>query len=516
MFNKRVLMRGGLSTALSAVFIAIVIVLNAVAVWAVEVYPIKIDMTRAGLFKIEANVLELLNSMEKEVIIYLPKTENQMTVNKKGADILVDTSLKNMVMQSNGMLSIEYVDAKVYPDFFTEYLQKQVMDRTMLFVVCEDNIKDNIDDNIEDGSNAEDSVQKRFKVVDVRELFSWRADAYGFESVIDGYKAEQVIASSIKFVTSDDLPPVGFVKGHGEYDALRLKNVFTSNNYLVKNVDLSISSDEIGIGIDVDDKMFALVIVNPEVDFSDDEIKKISDYVYYGGNLMVFLSSTVGSLPKLESYLMTCGIEVINESVYDLSYFVENNIRMVVPTIVQSTGTYKNPYIGTSLTNDTKLIVPFSKPLKPMFAVKGSRYVFEILKSSNSAYANPITESGSAADPAEAGENKVFDLALSYYEERYENNVRYESKVLVCGGMMAEDSLLNAANYANNTFIANAIAYFRGNVKDDTIIVPKPMETNTLKMDANTFWIISSVLVGGIPLTILFIGMVVYLRRRHR
>lgn len=76
-------------------------------------------------------------------------------------------------------------------------------------------------------------------------------------------------------------------------------------------------------------------------------------------------------------------------------------------------------------------------------------------------------------------------------------------------------NILNDTAYNNSEFIINYINKLTGN-ESNISIVPKNLESVTITMTDQQIAIVKNVIVVIIPCLIIFIGIIVFVRRRNR
>ena len=103
------------------------------------------------------------------------------------------------------------------------------------------------------------------------------------------FNAEEPMTTAIEYVTANKVPRVYLISNHNEKGS--------SSNPL----DISVS--------DIPDDASCLVINNPDVDYSEDEISKLIRYSDRGGRLLIVTDKELSDKPNLKRFISAFGLE---------------------------------------------------------------------------------------------------------------------------------------------------------------------------------------------------------------
>ena len=124
---------------------------------------------------------------------------------------------------------------------------------------------------------------------------------------IAGLAYEKRLTEALVYVTQTDVPVVGVLQGHGELTADTLQNMtdfLTSNNYETRALSLR-DGDTLA---DVD----LLLIADPQLDLTENELAQIKAFAEAGGSLFVLRDYTDPlDLPNYRSLLTNYGVTPI-------------------------------------------------------------------------------------------------------------------------------------------------------------------------------------------------------------
>lgn len=245
---------GAYSVTTAMIAIAAVVLVNLLAAEIPSKYT-TFDVTADRLYSLSNETKNLLDGLQEDVTIYILANEGSQ-----------DTTLQKTLEQYadfSGHIELSYVDPLVNPKFHTQYTDS-TLTRNSLIVVGE----------------------KRNKVVDYSSVYETDVDYTTYQTTVTGYDGEGQVTSSISYVTSDDMPKMYLMEGHGElaletdfYDTIAKANIdYESINLLQHD---SIPEDAQGI-----------VINAPTSDFSADDADKVIDYLEKGGNALIITTWT--------------------------------------------------------------------------------------------------------------------------------------------------------------------------------------------------------------------------------
>jgi hypothetical protein len=136
---------------------------------------------------------------------------------------------------------------------------------------------------------------------------------YGEPPTVRAFKGEQAITSAVLEITEEKQSKLYFVTGHGEPD-LKGEEVTAFSGYAGR---LNLKIDPVNLNsVDaVPADATGLIIFGPKVDYSEREIKLVSDFwTEKNGSLFVLLGPS-GKTPRLDAFLAEQGIAPRNDLV---------------------------------------------------------------------------------------------------------------------------------------------------------------------------------------------------------
>lgn len=457
------------SAPIIAAAVIIVVLANVFVTMLTDKFPIKIDLTTNKMYELSDRTKEYLKNYDTPVDIYIlagesEQDENIRAVLDKYATSCKSIRLTNINMSSNPTFGKKYVTG-------TASLQANSV--------------------IVDGGD-------RFKMYTMNDLYGVNAQTGMYTSL----NVENRITSALKYVSSDTALGAYIVKGHNEMEIDGAKSVIEAENYTVKEINTltdNIPSDA-----------SLLIIAKPTADFSKEEISKLDAYLLNGGQMQVYFDVESQNLQNLYGYLSgVWGIEVNDNVVIetDISKSVSlagTSMSLVVPVVKQS------EFTESIIKNQRTLAYfPYSKSLTQKWETNGNLSVTPILTSSEKSYTTTNYENVTKTGKEQEGEFIVGALAA---------DTKHNSSVYVSGNTMLlsidRSTLTDNYGLANYDYLINLINYTLGN-DDNFTVNEKTLVDNVITVSAMGERIVFALVVILIPVVLLAIGVIIWIKRRH-
>ena len=253
-----------------------------------------------------------------------------------------------------------------------------------------------------------------------------------------------------------------------------------------------------------------LIVAKPTADFSKEEITKLDSYLQKGGNIQVYLDVDSKNLTNLYDYLKSSwGIGVSDNLVIetDTSKSVSlsgSSMSLVVPNV-------KSYEFTDSIIDNQRTLAyfPYSRLITQEFESNGDISVTPVLTSSEKAYTTSNYENVSKVGGEQDGEYPVSELSV---------DAKHASSVYVSGNTMLltidETTLTNNYGLANYDYFMNLTNFMIGNEESFTVD-EKTLVNNVITLSDLGQKIIFAFVVIIIPITVLIIGLVIWIKRRN-
>lgn len=473
-FNNNKFKYGGYTTLMTAMVLATVIILN--LIMEIDVFNKKFDLTANKFYTLSSESKNLIENVNKKVTI--------VGLYRQGQDDSFTRQIKEILGQyksASNNIDIQYIDPELHPGYVTKYKEGKDLASNSIIV--------------ESGN--------KYKVLGQYDLVEYDySNPYG-EPQATSVKAEQSITSAILFVTAEKNPTIYNLNGHEE-EALftELNDYVTNENYTVKELNLLKEEWKPQAG-DV------LLINSPQRDLSQDELKKIKEYMDNGGRTMFFMAFTEKEMPKFKALLNTYGVDVPRALVIegDNGYMYQDPVNLL-PELTS------HEIVSSISSSNLNILISAAMPVEEVKDKKENIKVESLLNTSNKAYGRlDLTNSAIAKQNGDL--SGPFKVAVAVTNEIDTTNTEKNGKLVVfTSSSLISSQAIQLSNGANLDLIMNSLSWLAER-KENLIIRPKSLQLVALEMTNSQAYTISAIAVIVIPLLVLGSGIWVWLRRRH-
>lgn len=489
--NKRSIMRrklkyGSAATAITVICIAVVVLVNVILSLVSDRVNMSIDLTDDSIFEISQETKDYLSSINEHVDIVCMSDELEFQTSSYVYMKQAYEVLKKYEIYSNNV-EVKYVDIVEDPTYIDRYKKSYSGEIDRYNIVIESD--------------------KRIKVISIEDLYNVQMNSYYQQEIVSS-KAEQALTSAIMYVT--DPSPLQAVMFTGEtqgssYD--NVKEMLISNGYEVTEIDPL--RDTIPDGTEL------VVISAPLNDYNETIIDMLYNYLDNGGNLgknLIYVADySQKETANIDSFLSEWGIKVGQGVVGDL------NTSNILGSTAYQIACYisENDYSSNVSQMSLPVLSYFSRPITLLFDTKDTRSTVALLQTSETGFVmtDEIAEQGDES-LIEEGIQTVMALGRKYIFDS-DNNIVY-SNVLVVGSAENLDALFTGTTYYNNGEYFLSVLNTMTGKNTGINIVAKDLTSTSFDINQQTFNVCFIVFIIAIPLAVLIIGFVVYLRRRTK
>lgn len=474
--NKKYLKIGSFSITMTAVVIAVVVVLNLFVAELPTTYT-KFDLSSESLYSISEETETILAGSDEEVTFYI--------LSQKGYEDSTITELLGRYSALNSKISVKTVDPTTNPTFIEKYTSETLSSNSVI---------------------AESG--KRHYIIDYYDIYVTEYSEeelyyyYYYGQMPTGtpyFYGEMRFTTAYDYVTRDDLPTAYVLTGHGEtaLSETHTSYITAENIGLVK--DFSLLTVEA-----LPEDCTSLIINTPTSDISVNELEKLTSYIDNGGNIILLtgaLTFSSESMPNLAALAKHMGLE----SVDGITVETNSNNYMMYPYYLLPTlgATDYGPLSNLSNTNiyvlaDTAhgIISDGTTSVIPLLSTTSDAYVKADLNAQSIAKADGDIEGtvcvGAAVESA--GGSKF---------------VWFSSSSIANDGA---DAYVSGGNSA--VFMAS-LNWMCGN-ETSISIMAKQLQVEALTVTAAQAAVWSIIVVFVIPLSVIALGFTVWYRRRKK
>ncbi len=460
---------GSYSVAAAAVVVAIAIFLNLI-VGSLPSTMTEIDMTANSIYALSDQTKRIAASLDKDVTLYI-------ICNQGNEDDTVQRLL-NRYADLNSRIKVTSVDPTNDPTFLTKYeLEITRLYENSVLVVCGD----------------------RSRLVGYDEIFvtnySMDYSSFNYTSTTT-FEGENALTNAIHYVSSDDLPKVYTLTGHGE-EALSdsITEMLAQDNF--EHEDLSILTADT-----MPEDAAAVIIHQPSSDLNEDEAALLISYLENGGNVVLVTGyMAVDKMPNLLSVTRAMGLELGEGIVIE----GDRSMRLTRYPYYILPDASSHEVTDAIISAGYYILSPLAQPIVETADATAS--ITWLLTTSDSAYAkvdalNMTTtskEDGDADGPFNVG-------AIS----------EKGGKLLwLTGDGMFDEYIDSAVSGGNSNLLLNALNWMGGQEESISIRAKSLDKTGLSVTESESgFW--SVVMIGVIPAALVAIGIIIWARRKRR
>lgn len=515
---------GSMSLVVTALVVAIVVILNVMASYMVKRQPLKIDLTADKRYELSDETVDYLkNKLNKDVDIIVTCQKDEFSVLSQNIEDyfkqyninldcpfdMIPIILEKYEMYSNqgsGSVKVKYVDldkdpkaVKKYSDIYGEEISSQSM-----VIYCDDKVR----------------------VIDKNSVGNMIVpDTSNQSSISLLFAGESMITSEIMNVTDAHPIKVAFastVNGNPIYDTTRyvLSDMYGDtvsglrDQLLVKNgyfcTDVDLAKDDIS-----PDDYDMVVIPMPSVDFDMSIIDKLSAFLdnngQYGKDMLFISDPMTSNIPNITEFLEDWSIG-LNDGLMLLESekFMSNN-RFALQ-IEQAS----NEEAGEIISNSKNFVSPMSQEIL-ILSKNNDSITAPLFQTFSTAY-NVDMVTGDEKDDSGVKNIGVVSRREKQIGDQFDSYKIAKSHVMVWGsGCLTSPALLTQTNLYNNTnALLNAINTMTGKQTETIVIPDKALQQATIAPTSEQDKRIKVVVIFVIPLIVAAIGIFVLVRRKNR
>ncbi len=468
--NKKTLKNGSYSVVLSVIFVVIIVVVNLI----VDAFPstyTELDVSDQQLFSIGDQTKDFLKELDKDVTIY--------QIAQSGSEDEVVSKLLKKYEEASDHIKVEKKDPVVNPKFTSEYTDEEVSSNSLI-VVCGD----------------------RSKIVDYNNIYESSMDYTTYSYTTSGFDGEGQITSAISYVTSDNLPVLYTLDGHGE------KSLDSTLQEDIEKANIEIKSLNLLTEESVPEDADCLMINSPSTDISEDERDAIIEYLENGGKAMIFSDYTEESMDNFNAVLENYGVERVDGIVIegDAQHYAMQMPYYLLPDVSSAEA------VSDFSSQGYFVLAPYAQGIRQLDNVRDTLTIESLLTTSDEAYSKTDlnTETLEKTDEDIDG---PFDIGVSITEKVDDDKT---TQIVYYSTANLMDSQINQmVAGGNEQMITESLNWMCSTDEASTISIPsKSLEVSYLTVTAYdaAYWKIC--VMGLIPGVFLVVGFVVWLKRR--
>lgn len=426
------------------------------------------DVTANKLYSLTEDTKTLLDGLEDTINIYVLSSESAQ-------DTTVEKTLEQYEALSDS-ITVTYVDPMVNPKFHTKYTDAEIT-RNSLIVESD----------------------KRSKVLDYTTLYETNIDYTTYSQVVTGYDAEGQITSAIDYVTSDDMPKIYFIEGHGE---LALETDF---NAAIEKANVDYESINLLQYDMVPEDAECVVIHAPTSDFSEDDTEKILNYLKNGGDALIVTTWTTEDMSNFQKILNYYEITAADGMVIeeDANGYYQSPFY-ILPTIEYDT--------VTDAVSDSYIFAPYAQGLLLPEETGDDLELIPLLSTSAQSYAK--ADVNNAEDYSKQENDAAGPFTLGVRAVKTIDDDIISTAIIYSSESLFTDSADMMVSGANMTLFSSSISMLVSEMASAIAVPVKSYDVSYLTISQSNIVMMGMTITIIIPLLILMGGFVIWFRRR--
>ena len=468
-FTSRQFKMGGYQTLVMVIVIALVIVLNLV----VHKLNITVDLSSDQKYTLTEKSKELASGIKDSIKMYYMCQDGSENV-----------MIEKVLDQYDGLGKIEVIekDPVIYPQFSKEYTEDEINSNDVI-VVNETNGKSKV-------VTSSAMIQEDFD-------YTTYANTYTLD-------AEGQLTAALQNVTAEADVKLYYTSGHNEAQLSEsLTDLLTKSNIAFEELATASATA-------VPDDCNILMIHAPQYDFSEDEYKYVSEYLYGGGKAMFFLNAaTTDNMTNYHKLLSDYGVNVADGYVID----TKGALNEMYPTMLVP---QTEEHDITADVGKTIVAVPVSKGMTVQDDVRSTLTVTSLMKTTDTAFSRADRKS-ETTEKEEGDVDGPFSIGLAVtdtYTEKTEGAGKATEIVVFGSGNIAAEDFIATNQYGNRSVILNSISHLSG-AETNTLAIPtRNLSEEHVTIEEGDRIFFTVLLVVLLPLALLAVGFVIWYKRR--
>lgn len=434
----------------------------------------QVDMTRRGVFTLSQNTRDILQTLNEDVTIYVLARRN-------GEDPQIMAAL-DLYAQASDRIRVQTVDAEQNPAFVARFDPAGTGLRNGSVIVA--------------GANAHRSIQGI-------DLFSvdWRNPQ---SPQILGLNVENRITNALLFVAAGSTPVIYQMTGQGQIDLAqqgaqrRLGEHFQNANFELRFINLAQASH-------VPEDAAIVALVRPRNDITHDESEKLLTWLSEGGKLFVAMELAAGELPNLARVLGQFGIGIPSAALVDPNRNFNNGQPLELWPQLEDTSITR-PLIDANF----QVFTPLARPVVFLEETPRGVTIEPLLLTSTDSF---FRENLEIPSPGITSEDVPGPHPVAVRAVAHEFITGQETARILVVGDVDFIALADQIN-GNLDFLMNSFAWLED---QEEIISIRPRLTVQFPMQTTGMQklVFGGLFVVVIPLSVLVLGVITWLRRRH-
>ncbi len=496
-----------MSFIITAIFFVLIVIVNILATALAGRYPLlNLDLTRDGTYSLSESTISILKDLDEDIAVIILASEEACTSPNSEFDPY------NQIPQAHELImryaaysshiSIEHVDLTRTPqilneEFLSEY-KSQLSDYSIIVL------------------NKNTGRVRVTSFYDMLPYLQYVMDSYYYYDVsaedyeISSSYAESELTSAIRTVVleRDTLPIAAYINDiESDSECAYFLTALQKNGYELSP--MSMNSD-------IPENAELLVLPSPREDITPWLSARIEEWLYnngaYGRTLIVFTIASAPEMPNLNALLENWGMRYTSDIVY------ESDRESVVAGAALDSYFYAQ-YADSAFTSEladagknTRVIM--ANNIEFLFDSSNEKTTNAILTSTAGGYACASADEYDSVKSTGVGASRKTVMAISTQYGTDINGNETQSNVVLAPSSIYHTDVFSSSQYGNFSLIMGICDEFAGMGDVSVDIQAKYLSDVDFSIDDSSLAAITVIFTLIVPLLILAMGIIVYIRRR--
>lgn len=476
--KSRKFKHGSMAVIVTIGFVISVVLVNVVAGLVLDRFPVTINLTGDSRNDMSEETVEFLGNLQEEINIYLCVDETRLS-NLPEQYKQAHEMIKNYERRSD-KIKLSYVNLERDPNFDKKYPDLTISDMDIII---------------------ESSM--RHRQLSFYDMIEQRQNNQTQETIVVSV-AEQKMTGAIEYVADVAPVSVSLLTGlDSAADVSAYRTLLESNNYAV--VEQNIMNEEI------DPNTSFVILPQPAQDLGTDQVKKLEAYLDNNsrfGKSLVFVASPIHSVgPVLKAFLADWGMEIGDALV------CESDDKNVYTSRAQIFGLVADEKLKENLTTVQDILTPNSRPVNTLFETSGNRTTTIMTNTAETAFLLPFDVDDTF--DMNAAEKNSYNTIVMGSRLKYDGTTPLTSKVVCVGSSdMLATQWMGHPQLGNSTVMLTLTGML-AEKKNTISVLPFTFEVNQIMITEGIYKTYFTIFVFVLPVIVVIVGLVIWLRRRH-
>lgn len=463
-FGSRKFKGGAYSFIVSIVVIALFVIINLIVTEEDKTF----DLTTLKTYSITDETIDYIKNIDDEITIYY--------LTEEGGGYEIFEKLMNRFEENSSNIKIVIKDPAKYPMFAKQYTDEDVQQHSVIVV-----------------NNTTDVG----RYIPYTDMVISEINYQTYTSEITGVDVEGQILSAIRYVSSENVPVMGILSGHQEFEITsEMEKSIAKEN--VDTVSVNLSN-----GGEIPENCEMLFINHPYTDFLDTELETLKNYVNNGGKVLLLLDVYTSGCENIRKFLSYYGLKMSEGVVVEGD---NNHMMNGMPTWLAP------DMCGHDITQGLEekiAVMPTCTGLVKEETARSTITVTPILMTSDDAYlkVNPMAQTTEKED----GDIDGPFMIGAEMSETY-NGVTGKLIVFTSNDFL-DDSVFRISTFANADIFLNSVDYL-ADVEQTVNVRATSLSEDAVTIDTGSATMLGIVYMAAIPALFILAGIFVTVRRR--